>query len=177
MGWGPNPVEDAAARAAAAEAQERLANRPLTPFERKLLDVLDDIREELQLARPVPLEAIVGTADCGLISVSQSTAADLLLEQLLDSDPTDLSLAIDAGATALSNSFPTLNEDFTRSGLEKFAECVIDAALKDTARRHADDAALPAAQDEGQDAAPEVGGGDQGRSPEPGNPAVDTSTP
>lgn len=121
MGWGSNPVEERAAQVAAAEAAERLNNRPTTPFERNMLAALNRIGAALDAMRPVldwdgPREGTSKVAD------------------LLDADPADLGLAIDAGATALANQVPALRDDFTRAGLEKFAEIVIDAALKQAAR-------------------------------------------
>lgn len=159
MGWGPNPVDEAAAERAAAEARERLANRPYTPFERKLIEVLGDIREELERARPVELEPIIGTAE-GLLGPVH-VAADGV-EVLLDADPTDLSLAVDAGATALYNHYPVLREDFTRAGFEGFAECVIEAALHQAAQSSAGQA----------DARGEAAGGDEGDEVPPTSPEI-----
>ena len=133
MPWGPDPREEAAAVAAAAEARERAANRPLTPGERQIVNALERIAEALEASKPVPLEACIGTVQAG----GPGTWADLL-----DAEPADLALAVDAGVTALANMPaagpgglpPDLTNQFTRDELERFAEVVIDAALRQAAQ-------------------------------------------
>ena len=52
MGWGKLPSENRVAAEAAEAAAERARGRmQMTPFQRQLLDVLTDIRDELRAAR------------------------------------------------------------------------------------------------------------------------------
>ena len=126
MGWGPNPVETAAAERAAAEAQERIEHRPLTPFERQTVNALERIAEALEASKPVPLEPLVGTVRSGVIASRSGTLATLL-----DAPPADLALAVDAGATALGNAIAVAAKPLnTRADYEQLAETVIDAALR-----------------------------------------------
>ncbi len=69
MPWGPDPAVEAAAAAAQAEidarmlrAEERHANAKMSPFERNLLGVLEDIRDALQNPSPRPLLVTVDPA-------------------------------------------------------------------------------------------------------------------
>lgn len=69
MPWGPDPAVEAAAAAAQAEidarmlrAEERHANAKMSPFERNLLGVLEDIRDALQNPSPGPLLVTVDPA-------------------------------------------------------------------------------------------------------------------
>ena len=71
MAWGTvdNP---AAASRAGIEAREALETRRMTPFERALLAVLNQIRDALEAQRPAPLEPLIGYfsggPDCGLLT-------------------------------------------------------------------------------------------------------------
>ena len=126
MAWGQNPIDAAAAEQAAAEARERVENRPLTPGERQIVNALERIAEALEASKPVPLEPIIGNAVRDSVISSLGT-----LGALLDADPTDLSLAVDAGATALGNAVAVATKPLnTRKDYEQLAEIVLDAALK-----------------------------------------------
>lgn len=133
MGWGQNPADVRAAEEARAAAIEAAENRPMSPFERKLIGVLEDIRDAVQDCRPVPLEPIVG--------VASSTGNGL--DPLLDTPPAVLARAIAAGGAALSDSFPAFREDLTAAGFEKFAEVAIEAALHEAARDRSEETINP----------------------------------
>lgn len=134
MSWGPNPIDTAAAERAAAEARERIEARPLTPGERQIVNALERIADAVEASKPIPLEPLIGNA------VRDSTTSGIgALTVLLDADPSDLSRAVDAGATVLANAIAAnaiaaatkpLN---TRADYERLAEAVIDAALKEAA--------------------------------------------
>lgn len=127
MSWGPNPIDTAAAERAAAEARERIEARPLTPGERQIVNALERIADAVEASKPIPLEPLIGNA------VRDSTTSGIgALTVLLDADPSDLSRAVDAGATVLAIAAATkpLN---TRADYERLAEAVIDAALKEAA--------------------------------------------
>lgn len=64
MGFGPNPAEVRAAEVAALEARERMASKPLTPFEKDLLAVLGEIRDAIKASGSSD-EAATGTGHGG----------------------------------------------------------------------------------------------------------------
>jgi len=124
MGWGQVPSEARAAEEARAAAIEAADSRPMSPFERKLIGVLEDIRDKVADCAPVPLEPIVGVA----------SATGGGLDPLLDAPPAVLARAIAAGGQGIAAGAPMLREDFTASGFEKLAELAIEAALHEAAR-------------------------------------------
>lgn len=145
MGFGKIPSEVRAAEEAAREAREVAENRPMSPFERKLIGVLEDIRDNIGHPLPAPLpgaalpEARVsvtrpdGTVQDFGPGVYLTTVDPDPLGPLLDSPPAVLTRSIQAGGRALSNSFPMFREDLTATGFEKFAEVAIEAALHEAA--------------------------------------------
>jgi hypothetical protein len=149
MGWAQDPRGQQAAQEAAAKAQQQAST--ITAGERQVINALERLADILDVRLP-PLQAIeappaaevpfpVGslsivtdaTMQVGTINCPKCNSSDIRLVNLLDADPADLGLAIDAGATALYNAFPTMRDDYTRAGFEKFAETVIDAALRQVA--------------------------------------------
>ena len=148
MGWGQNPADVRAAEEARAEAVARAESKPMSPFERKLVGVLEDIRDRLGVplaeARPGdPLpeaHVVVRRADGTVQDFGTGTlvTADPL-GPLLDSPPAVLARSITAGATAIANGAPMLQDDFTAAGFEKLAELAIEAALHEAARNRAEE--------------------------------------
>lgn len=148
MGWGQVPGEARAAEEARREAIELAQSKPMSPFERKLIGVLEDIRDRLPGGvvlpppgpdSPLPEATVSVTRPDGSVQnfgpgVYLSTVDPDPLGPLLDSPPAVLSRAVAAGGVALSNSFPMFREDLTAAGFEKFAEVAIEAALHEAAR-------------------------------------------
>lgn len=153
MGWGQDPTEARAAQVAAADPHNRIANRPLTPGERSIVEALDRIAAALEASRPAPLEPIVGyAAGFGV---------------LLDFGPGDLDLVTDTAATALENTHPDLaREGYSRTQIEAMAETVVVAALRQAAELAAD------MDSGGQEAA----AGEEVTGAYPGPPVTDSNT-
>lgn len=58
MGWGVNPADERAADEAREAIRARIADQPMTPFEKELLAVLGDLRDVLQrLGHPMQILA------------------------------------------------------------------------------------------------------------------------
>lgn len=169
MGWGQNPADVAAAERAAVEARERIDNRPLTPGERQIVNTLERIAEGIEAMKPVPIEPVgaitangaerVAVERGGIVfsGYSAAEASELAsryfsrrgFNVLLDADPRDLSLAIDAGATALGNAIAAATGPLnTHEDYERLAEVVIDAALKQAADMAANGGQAVAADEE-----------------------------
>ena len=141
MGWGQLPSDARAAEEArqaaleqAAEADRRRAERPLSRFEAGVLEVLGEIRESLKASEPVALSAIPGAVELVSNGCCAGAGPATSLDPLLDSEPAVLARSVQAAGLALANAFPTLRDDFTAAGFEKFAEVAIEAALHEAAR-------------------------------------------
>ena len=115
MGWAPNPLDERAAQEAAAAAAEQarardkaVASQPMSPYQRKLIGVLEDIRDRLQplVGPPVYYQVL----DDGLT-------------RLVDAPPADMRAAVKAAAIAIWAHFPTISDS------DMVAEIAIDAAL------------------------------------------------
>jgi hypothetical protein len=112
MGWGQVPSEAKVAEDARREALERAQNRrPMTPFERQILAVVEGIRVALCRLALAELPAPTG------------------MNALLSAAPEVLKQATDAGGAALATAVPSLGHEFTDSGLTMMAEVVIRAAM------------------------------------------------
>ncbi len=158
MAWAPDPATEAAAAKAQAEAEAAItarldaeASKRLNPFERKLLGVLEDLRDAMNAPGPVLAVCDPSTEQSVLAAIQRALPPGSLVtgpngpildvhpmaaprpagrvEGLLDADPDELGRAIEAGGRALFDAFPALREDYTRAGFEKFAEVAIEAAL------------------------------------------------
>ncbi|QEA10815.1 hypothetical protein [Mycobacterium phage Weirdo19] len=130
MGWADDPAKVRAAQEAEEEAREQIArrldaeaNKRLTPFERKLLGVLEDIRDGLAAPAAGPDPARLGPMMSGPA-----------VDNLLDSPPEELGGAIEAASYAVRDTFPELELD--RAAFDRIAEVAIEAALHHAAQRH-----------------------------------------
>jgi hypothetical protein len=113
MAWGADPATERAAQEAAAQAQEAInrrldaeAEKRLTPFERKLLGVMEDVRDAL--------------------TASPAAGPASRLAPLLDADPADLGNALDSAELTVA----AFLESPTQSSYRAIAEAVIDSALR-----------------------------------------------
>ncbi|WP_319456920.1 MULTISPECIES: hypothetical protein [unclassified Mycobacterium] len=158
MGWGPNPIEEAAAEKAQAEAIDAAERKPVTPFERKLLGLIEDVRDAIAAPRPAgPLlvtlasntpmeiadrirarlpEGSLLTGENGAILdvrpiyASAPATTEDGLARLADAAPTDLGRAVEAAAAALRGVDPWLLRGYNTISFEDLAEAAIDAALQ-----------------------------------------------
>jgi hypothetical protein len=198
MGWAPDPAKQQAADEAEREAQEAIARRldahadaKLSPFERKLLGLLEDVRDAIKapgagpvlatldpnarveaiaaIKRALPEGSIITGPNGPILDVTPLAGVPVVnsapaaeLDGLLDAEPTELGRAIEAAARALFDAFPAFRDDLTASGFERLAEVAIEAALASAARKTSP----------GQDAAEEDGaaGGDSPPIPPADNP-------
>ena len=117
MGWAPNPLDERTAQEAAAAAAEQarardeaVASQPMTPYQRKLIGVLEDIRDRLQPVVGPPVYYDV--SDAGMA-------------QLVDAPPADLGRAVTAAGIAL-RPLLTASPGFC----DRAAEVAIEAALR-----------------------------------------------
>ncbi|GJJ21094.1 hypothetical protein [Mycolicibacterium mageritense] len=139
MAWAPDPAAQRAAEDAQAEAQAAImarldaeADRKLTPFERKLLGLIEDVRDAIK-DRPAALAALgaslVPGLDASKIIVERPAGPIADPGRLLDASPDTLGRAIDAAAMTLSALL-----DLTDLALaHRAAEAALDAALKEAA--------------------------------------------
>ncbi len=148
MAWGQDPAVEAAAAAAGAEAAERLkagieahANAKMSPFERNLLGVLEDIRDALQSRQHTTLPVggySLDTFPAGrvfalptvtnVVELRSGPVADPdgHFAQLLDAPAEVLGEALDGAAEALLENFAAIGEvPLAR----RIAEVAIEAAL------------------------------------------------
>ncbi|WP_061000164.1 hypothetical protein [Mycolicibacterium mucogenicum] len=151
MAWAQDPAVEAAAAAAGAEAAERLAagieahtNAKMSPFERKLIGVLEDIRDALQ-SPPLLIEgdpqggyslSTIPTGRLFAMPTSVTNVVDLAagpvtdpdghFAALLDAPPEVLGEVLDGAADALLENFPAIGDE---RAARRFAEVALDAAL------------------------------------------------
>lgn len=154
MAWAPDPTAQRAAQEAEAEAQAAIARRldaeadkRMTPFERKLLGVVEDMRDAIANPTPGPwlvtcdpraraevLERIRAALPAGSLITGpngpilkvEPVGPAPRLAPLLDAPPAELGNALDAAEMAVAGIY---GDATGPTGYRRLAEAAIEAAL------------------------------------------------